>query len=78
MNGFFSPFKLPNEKYCPHCCNEISQEEYHNWCTFSLGCSNCRNEHENEIYQRWFTKYEDAEEFMNEDIFYIKQKMNTI
>lgn len=30
---------------CPHCCEEISLNEYHDKYTFTLGCPNCRDEH---------------------------------
>ena len=42
LNGFFSPFTPSMQKYCPNCCEKISNEEYFEFGTFVFGCKSCR------------------------------------
>lgn len=48
LNGFLSPFKPIHQKYCPHCCEKITDKEYFEFLgAFSVGCANCRTEVKN-------------------------------
>ena len=35
----------PSYYVCPHCCEDLTSEQYHNKYTFTLGCPYCRDEH---------------------------------
>ena len=42
----------PNMKslyLCPHCCNEVSEDEYNNMNIFVYGCEKCKDEHQEGI-----------------------------
>jgi len=42
MNGLLSLFTPHFQKYCPNCCEKISDKEYFNFGTFTYGCKKCR------------------------------------
>ena len=43
LNGFLSPFFPSQQKYCPHCCKKITNEDYfETFGIFTFGCVDCR------------------------------------
>lgn len=45
LNGFLNPFYPSHQKYCPHCCGKITDEEYFEiFGIYTFGCDNCKEE----------------------------------